>query len=261
MFRWKRLPALTFFIVLAGLAFGQEPAGEPLFVYGPGGPLAPMQEAAEKFGRAHGVRVVVTGGPEAQWIEKARKDADVVYGGAEYMLSQLAMKFPELVDRSTREELYVRPSGLLVRKGNPRKIRTLSDLTRPGVKILDVEGAGQLGMWEDMARDAKLIDGIQKNIAVTVSSTAEGIEKWKSMPELDAWIIFESWHSRLKNETDLVRLPESQRVYRGTPVAITTFSDRRELAREFIRYLKSAQGRAIFMKWGWSDAVPQARAR
>jgi accessory colonization factor AcfC len=236
----------------------QEAPTRTLHVYGPGGPLAPMQEAAERFGRARGIRIVVTGGPEAQWIDRAKQDADLIYGGAEYMLSQFAMKHPALVDGSTREELYVRPSGILVRKGNPKKIRTLEDLARPGIRILDVEGAGQLGMWEDMARSAPLIGGIQRNIAAVVANTADGIAKWKSMPELDAWIIFESWHYRLKDVTDLVRLPEAQRVYRGTPIAITSISGEKVLARDFIRWLKGAEGREIFMKWGWSDPPASA---
>lgn len=238
----------------------QEPR-RVLHVYGPGGPLAPMKEAAEQFGRERGVRVEVTGGPESEWIERAKQDADLIYGGAEYMLSQFASKHAGLIDASTREELYVRASGVIVRKGNPKKIRTLDDLARPGIRLLDVAGAGQLGMWEDMAGNAALIDGIQKNIAVVTGNTAEGIEKWRSMPELDAWITFESWHHRLPKETDLVRLPESQRVYRGTPVAITTISRDRTLAREFIRWLQSPAGKAIFLKWGWNDSGKRSRGR
>lgn len=252
---------LSFVVTMnATTALAQVSDERTLYVYGPGGPLAPMKEAAERFGKEQAVRVVVTGGPEAKWIEKAQQDGDVVYGGAEYMLSQLALKYPALVDTRTREELYVRAAGLLVRKGNPKAIRRLEDLTHDDVRILDVEGAGQLGMWEDMAGDATLINGIQKNIAAVATNTAEGIERWKTMPELDAWIIFESWHYRLKDETDLVRLPESQRVYRGTPVAITTFSDQKELARQFVGYLQSSEGQKIFMKWGWSDRGSRRRS-
>lgn len=245
----------------SGLTAADEAPARSLRVYGPGGPLAAMKEAAEAFGRERRVDVQVTGGPEAEWIDRAKKDADLIYGGAEYMLSQFTARHPGLVDASTREELYVRASGVLVRKGNPKKIRTLEDLARPGIRLLDVEGAGQLGMWEDMAGTAVLIDGIQKNIAVVVGNTAEGIEKWNSMPELDAWITFESWHYRLKDRTDLVRLPESQRVHRGTPIAVTTISREKALARDFIRWLKSPAGKAIFLKWGWTDSGKRSPAR
>lgn len=251
--------ALFVAVLVPGTAVAHQAPVRVLHVYGPGGPLAPMQEAAERFGVERGVEVRVTGGPEAQWIDRARQDADLIYGGAEYMLSQFAMKHAGLVDGSTREELYVRASGVLVRKGNPKKIRTLEDLARPGIRLLDVEGAGQLGMWEDMAGTAVLIDGLQKNMAAVAGNTAEGIEKWRSMPELDAWITFESWHYRLKEETDLVRLPESQRVHRGTPIAITTISPEKALARDFIRWLKSPAGKAIFLKWGWTDTQEGSR--
>lgn len=127
----RRLIAAMFVVVVTSTAgFAQTSAERTLFVYGPGGPLSPMQEAAARFGKAHGVKVVVTGGPEVKWVGKAQQDGDVVYGGAEYMLSQLAMKHPTLVDRATREGLYVRPSGILVRKaiqsGSARSRTSLS---------------------------------------------------------------------------------------------------------------------------------------
>lgn len=222
-----------------------------LNVYGPGGPLGPMKECAEIFSKSHGVEVKVTAGPEDKWINQAEQDADIVFGGAEYMLTQFVQKHPGLVDEKTRTELYIRAAGILVRKANPKNIRTLADLTRKGVGIVDVNGAGQLGLWEDLAGVRGLIPGIQSNIVISVTSSAEAIEKWKSMPELDAWITYESWHNRLKDTTSLVRLPLRERLYRGTPIAITSITDERELAAEFVKFLKSEQGHAVFRKWGW----------
>ena len=56
-----------------------------------------------------------------------------------------------MLDDKSRVELYVRPAGILVRKDNPKKIKSFDDLTRSGVRIVDVNGAGQLGLWEDLA--------------------------------------------------------------------------------------------------------------
>lgn len=94
-----------------------------------------------------------------------------------------------------------------------------------------------------------------------MGNTAEGVEKWKNMPELDAWITFESWHYRLKDDTDLVRLPESQRVYRGTPIVITSISREKALSRDFIRWLKGPAARDIFVKWGWTDSGKRSHSR
>lgn len=222
-----------------------------LMVYGPGGPLGPMKELAERFSRKRDMQVHVVAGPEAKWIAQAATDADVIFGGAEYMLTKFTHDHPELVDERTRTELYPRAAGILVRKGNPKNITSLEDLARDGVHILDVNGAGQLGLWEDLAGRKGLIPGIQDNIAVSVSNSADGIEQWKTNRQLDAWITYESWHYRLRDLTDLVQLQEGDRVYRGTPIAISKISDNQEAARQFIAYLKSDDGHAVFRKWGW----------
>jgi accessory colonization factor AcfC len=222
-----------------------------LRLYGPGGPLAPMQECAELFARRHQVQVIVVAGPESRWLDQARKDADLIFGGAEYMLTQWAQKYPGLIDEGSRTSLYVRPAAILVRPGNPKGIRSLADLARPGLNLLDVNGAGQVGLWEDLAGAQGLIPALQKNIRVSVTTTAEAIEQWRSRPELDAWITFESWHHRLKEETEVVRLPVKQRLYRGTPIALASSTRQPELARMFVEFFKTPEAHALFRKWGW----------
>ena len=226
-------------------------AEQSLKVYGPGGPQGPVQECAEKFGEQRRVKVEVIAGPEKKWIGQAQREADVFFGGAEYMLTQFIEKHPDLVDTKSRSELYSRPAGILVRKGNPKKIAALADLAREGVRLVDVNGSGQLGLCEDLAGRENFINAIQQNIAVTVPTSADAIEKWKAMPQLDAWITFKSWHYRLKDETDLVRLPESQRLYRGTPIAIARSLKDPQLAQEFIEFLKTDASHEVFRKWGW----------
>lgn len=226
-------------------------------VYGPGGPLGPIQEAAEQFAAETGIKVEVTAGPEAKWIDKAKQDADVIFGGSEYMLQDFIFKHPNLVNPATRTELYSRAAGILVRKGNPKKIESLEDLTKKGVKIIDVNGAGQLGLWEDLAGRKGIIGDIHRNIRLSVKSSAEAIEKWKANAGYDAWITYESWHYRLKDVTDLVELPEEEKLYRGTPIALTKMTDQKKDAQRFIDFLKTEESYEIFQKWGWKQ-MPKA---
>lgn len=244
------LAALIIVVSGAGLSSSLAQT-QVLRIYGPGGPLAPMQECAELFARRQGVQVKVIAGPESRWLEQAKADADLIFGGAEYMLTQFSQRYPGLIDEQSRTSLYVRPAAILVRPGNPKGIRTLKDLARPGVALLDVNGAGQVGLWEDLAGAQGLIPALQKNIRVSVATTAEAIDKWRALPELDAWITFESWHHRLKGETAVVRLPERQRLYRGTPIALTTHTRQPQLARKFVEFLKTPEAHATFRKWGW----------
>lgn len=227
-----------------------EPSGG-LHVYGPGGPLAPMKACTEQFARTTKVPVSVVGGPEAEWIDAARRDADLVFGGAEYMLTAFDLRHPRFLDTATRVSLFDRSAGILVRPGNPRQIRSLKDLARNGIQIIDVNGAGQLGLWEDLAGRQGLIRDIQRNIRVSVETSAEAIALWKARPELDAWITYESWHFRLPDVTALVRLPEAERLYRGTPIAIAHRSTRKAEAAALIAHLRSAECHAVFRRWGW----------
>jgi len=246
--------------VLAAVAGAEPPAPAPdggpgpapeLHVYGPGGPLTPIRGCAERFARAKGVRMVVDGGPEERWWPRAERDGDVVFEGAEYLLTDLARRHPGFVDASTRESLWLRSAAILVRRGNPRRIRSLEDLAQPGVKLLDVNGAAQTGLWEDLVGRLGTLAATQRNIAVVATNTAEGIAAWREHPELDAWITFGSWHDRLKDETDLVELPEAQRLYRGTPVAVTLRTARRDLALAFVAFLKSEECHEVFRQAGW----------
>lgn len=121
-----------------------------------------MEECAKLYINQTGIPVKVMAGPETKWIDQAKRNADVIFGGAEYLLDQFALQHPGMIVSTLRRELYKRGAGFLVRPGNPKNITSLKDLTGPGVRLLNVNGAGQLGMWEDLGGRQNLIGGIQK---------------------------------------------------------------------------------------------------
>jgi accessory colonization factor AcfC len=243
--------AAALLVLLASPAASATGKVAVLRVYGPGGPLTPIAECGKAFAAEKGVQVRVDGGPEARWLEMAQADGDLVFEASEYQLTDFMRRRPGLLDASTRESLYDRPAAILVRPGNPRRIQGLEDLARPGVKLLDVSGAGQHGLWEDLAGRRGLIRALQRNIALSLANTAEAMNAWRDRPELDAWITFESWHHRMAGQTELVRLPAGEQVWRGTPIALTARSEQRELALAFVAYLKGPACHAVFQKAGW----------
>lgn len=222
-----------------------------LRIYGPGGPLVPLAECGKLFAAGKKVQVRVDGGPEQRWLEMARADGDLVFDAAEYMLTDFMRRHPGFLDPATRVSLYPQPAAILVRPGNPKGIRGLEDLARPGVRLLDVVGAGQLGLWEDLAGRKGLIPALQRNMAASFANTAEAIAAWRDRPELDAWITFESWHHRLREDTEVVRLPEAEVLLRGTPIAVTARSEQRALALSFLEFARGEACHAAFRKQGW----------
>ena len=177
-----RLRRFALLLMSPALLAAAPAAAQTLHVYGPGGPAEAVKECAAAFTKQTGTAVDVTAGPEAQWLDKALQDGDVVYGGAEYMLTQTALAHPGFLDETTRTSLYAREAAVLVRPGNPQRIQRLQDLTRPGVRLLDVNGAGQLGMPEDMARTPELIAGLQRNVTRSVKSSAEAVALGNNSP-------------------------------------------------------------------------------
>jgi accessory colonization factor AcfC len=248
---------------LAALVFvaGSARAEEPLLAYGPGGPAPAMKEAAEAFSKAHGVKVEVTAGPTDRWVGKAREDADVIFSGAEYMMTDFVKAMEGRIDEETIVSLYLRPSAILVRPGNPKGIHDLPDLAKPGHEVLVVQGAGQTGMWEDMAGkqgDIALVRALRRNIVLHAANSAAAKQAWTDRPEIDAWIIYNIWQVANPKLADLVPVSRDYVVYRSSGAALTKKGKARPLAARFVEFLQSKDGAAIFQRWGW---MPPAAAR
>ena len=230
-------------------------ADEVVRAYGPGGPAPAMKEAAEAFSRARGVRVEVTAGPTDKWIAQARQDADVIFSGSEYMMTDFVKAMDGRIAEDTIDALYMRPSAILVRPGNPRRIRDLPELTKRGVKVLVVQGAGQTGLWEDMAGkdgDVALVRALRKNIVFHAPNSAAAKEHWVQHPDVDAWIIYNIWQVANPTLADQVTVGKRYVVHRDSGVALTRTGAERPAAREFVEFLSSKEGGAIFARWGWS---------
>jgi accessory colonization factor AcfC len=128
------------------------------------------------------------------------------------------------IDPQTVEPLYLRESAILVRPGNPNHISGVADLLKPGHSIPIVNGAGQQGLWEDVAGrlgDIGSVRAFRHNIARVAKNSAEAKAAWVEDKTLDAWLIWTIWQ-QTKSE-----------------------------AKQFFAFLIFAEGAAIFRKWGW----------
>lgn len=226
-----------------------------LRVYGPGGPAPAMREAAKVFADMKGVGMEVIAGPSPKWKAQALKDADLIFSGAEHMMTDFVQKdLPDLIDVSTIRTLYLRPSAILVRPGNPKHIGGVKDLAKSGIRILVVQGAGQVGMWEDVAGrtgNVKLVDGIRRNIGFIAPNSGDAKKLWASDTSYDAWLIWNIWQKESPAAADLVNTEPENTIYRSSGIAMTHRSESKAPAKEFADFLQSPEGQKIFVKWGW----------
>ena len=230
-------------------------------VYGPGGPGPAMQEAAKAFGATNKVTVNVAAGPTPQWLDKAKQDADVIFSGAENMFTDYAKAMPGAFELKDAYPLYLRPAAILVRPGNPKNIRSFRDLLMPNVKVLTVAGAGQTGMWEDVAGrtgDIAMVRAFRNNMVFPeAANSGAAKEQWTQQKDIDAWLIWNIWQVANPELAQVVELDEPHRIYRDAGVVLTRKGKAEPQASAFVDFLKSPAGQKIFAKWGW-DARPVA---
>ncbi|WP_244099291.1 substrate-binding domain-containing protein [Burkholderia ambifaria] len=229
-------------------------ADTPLRVYGPGGPAPAMKAAAVEFTRETGVQVQVVAGPLPQWADSAHRDADMLYSGSEDMMSSLVAKFGDEVDAGSVTPLYMRPAVLLVRPGNPHHIGGIADLMKSNVRLMVVNGAGQTGLWEDIAgRDGDIskVKTFRRKIAVFAPNTGAALKRWKEDPSIDAWLAYNIWAVANPGIADVVQIEPDYRLYRDCGMVLTRRGAARDEARQFATFLASKKAQAIFAKYGW----------
>lgn len=87
---------------------------------------------------------------------RCQKNADILFGASEQSALAIIRDHKDSFSEKDIQPLYLRKSILLVKKGNPKNIRSIDDLTRPGIGVIVNDGGGTsntsgTGVWEDIA--------------------------------------------------------------------------------------------------------------
>lgn len=247
---------ITSTLIFSVSAFPQSPeqATAVVNVYGPGGPLPAMKDAAAEFERQHHVQINVVGGPSPNWLPKAKGDADIIFSGSEDMMTGLQLAMQGEIEPATIQPLYLRRAVILVRPGNPRHIKGLEDLTRPRTQVLVVNGAGQQGLWEDAAArtgNINTVSGLRANIKTVAKNSGAAREQWINDLTLDAWITWTIWQVSNPTLADQIPIAADSRIYRDCGVGLTKRGEANSTAEQFVAFLRSSEGAKIFRRWGW----------
>ena len=170
------------------------------------------------------------------------------------MMQDFIWKMDGKIDENTVQPLYLRPSGLLVRKGNPKQIKGFEDLLKRDLKVLVVNGAGQTALWEDMAGklgEISTVKALRKKIVYVAHNSAEAKNVWMNNESIDVWLIWNIWQISNPNIADFVPVSEQYTFYRDCGVAMTKEGEKRSIVKKFYEYLMSKEAATIFKKWGW----------
>lgn len=238
-------------------------AAEPLLAYVGAASKPPTEEVAKLYEEKTGTKV------------------DLIFGGSGYVLSQMKLArkgdlyFPGSSDYmekakrdgdvlpDTEKVIVYLVSAINVQKGNPHQIRTLKDLTRPGlmVAIANPEGvcvgAYAVEILENEFSPDEMA-AFRKNL-VNYSESCEKTATAISLKMADAvigWSVFEHWDPE---RIETVRLNKDQIPRIGyIPIAISTFTKNREAAQSFIDFLTGPEGQSVFAKYQYFATADEA---
>ncbi|MDE5592246.1 MAG: extracellular solute-binding protein [Helicobacter sp.] len=224
-------------------------------VYGPGGPASALKELALEYEQKTGQKVTIVAGPPSTWMQEAKTQADIIVSGSSIMMDNFIQQMEGKLDPKNIRVLNIREAGILVRPGNPKKIKGFQDLLDKKLKIIVVNGAGQVGLYEDMAlKNGKIenLIALRKNIAFTAPNTKVALEKWNSDSSMDVLITWRHWANMLgKDKAEFIASGKDNVVYRASEAVIVNKSPNAKGAKKFLDFILSKEAQKIWEAKGW----------
>ncbi|MFN4131728.1 MAG: molybdate ABC transporter substrate-binding protein [Caldimicrobium sp.] len=240
-------------------------AQERILVFAGAASKPPLEEAAKAFEKKTGIKVDLVFGGSGYVLSQMilSKQGDIYFPGSSDFM-ELAKKKGVVYPETERPVVYLVPA-INVQKGNPKNIKSLKDLTRPGLKVV-------IANPETVCVGAYAVEIIEKaftpeekaafrkniiNYAESCEKTATAISL-KTADAVIGWSVFQHWDPK---RIETIPLKKEEIIRIGyIPIAISKFTKNRELAQKFIDFILSDEGKAIFRKYHYFMTPDEAFA-
>ncbi len=229
-----------------------------LHVYSSGAVAPPIKKCAKEFTTRNGTDFEFTVGKAEKLISEISesRQGDILTCGAEFILDEAQEQ--RLILKDTRRSIGYRRSAILVPIGNPKNIRSISDLTNEGVRVgISVSGC-LLGVWDDVSSKAGLTDQIRKNIT-DFADGCGAVMALINQKKVDAIFGWDAFQKLWMKTMEVIELPRDLQVYRSTGISVVEFTKNKETATEFINFVVSEDGKKIYREFGWYHTKPIAK--
>ena len=137
--------------------------------------------------------------------------------------------------------------ALLVAKGNPKNIRTLADLGRPGVIVVLCAAEVPCGRFGAQALDKAGV----KVTPASLEANVRGVVSKVTLGEADAGIVYLTDARVAGDKAEGVTIPDAQNVRATYPIATVKASKNMALADAFVAFVRSPDGLQILAKAGF----------
>lgn len=259
-------------LLLSALLFSMAPGfratahgEESLLVFAGAASKPPTEEAAKVFEKKTGVKVDLVFGGSGFVLSQMMlaKKGDIYFPGSSDFM-EIARKKGAVVAETEQKVVYL-VQAINVQKGNPKGIFNLRDLTRPGVRVAIANPEGVcVGLYavETIEKEFSAAEkaAFKRNLANYTEScekTATAISL-KTVDAVIGWSVFQYWDPA-RIETIPLKKSEITRIG-YIPVAISSFSNNKARGQQFIDFLLSEEGKAIYGKYHYFMSPEEASA-
>ena len=239
--------------------------GESLLVFAGAASKPPTEEAAKAFEKKTGVKVDLVFGGSGFILSQMMlaKRGDIYFPGSSDFM-EIARKKGAVVAETEQKVVYL-VQAINVQKGNPKGILYLRDLTRPGLRVAIANPEGVcVGLYavETIEKEFSATEkaAFRRNL-VNYTESCEKTATAVSLKTVDAvigWSVFQHWDPA-RIETIPLKKSEITRIG-YIPVAMASFSNNKARARQFIDFLLSEEGKAIYRKYHYFMSPEEASA-
>lgn len=141
---------------------------------------------------------------------------------------------------------------LVTPSDNPAEIRSLADITKPGVQlVLAAEGVPVGDYAREMLDNAGIADAALANVVSNEVDAASVVAK-VGAGEADGAVVYESDASAASgNELNAIEIPDAINVVATYPIAVVIGSASPELATAFVEAVTGAEGEATLRRYGF----------
>ena len=148
---------------------------------------------------------------------------------------------------------------ILVRKGNPKNIKSLDDLVKQGIRLgfgdPEVIPIGKIAIRIFEKNNIKM-EEVKKNLVFN-SLTVNELGVQIKVGKVDAVIVWDATAAYFADSGDIVRIPKEKNIISTVAIALLRSSKHKELAREFMNFVTSKRGQEIFRTHHFSTELPE----
>ncbi len=256
--------AILFLIILTLFNIQSVYSEEKILLFAGAASKPAAEEVIQNFKNRFGINVDVSFGGSGFVLSQMRlsKKGDLYFPGSSDFM-EVAKKEGLVFPESEKIVVYLIPS-INVQRGNPKNIRSLKDLTKKGVRVAIANPEMVcVGMYAVEVIEKNLSPEEKKAFRKNLTNYTESCEKTAnaiSLRAVDAvigWEVFQYWDKE-RIETIYLKPEEVPRIG-YIPIAISKFTNNKNLSQRFIDFLTSKDGKDIFKRYGYLMEINEAR--